>query len=118
MGTFKNIKDGWGNYIKACQDAAGLPEEVQKLADERSAICKDCPFLEKSGLFRFINRLVPGDTPGEPKRVIKSKFSVSPETAKALSKENVYEGYKCGKCGCAFPANVYAPDKKCPEGKW
>jgi len=26
--------------------------------------------------------------------------------------------YKCGKCGCAFPAMVYAPHKKCPIGKW
>ena len=27
-------------------------------------------------------------------------------------------GYRCSKCGCSFPANVYAPKKKCPIGKW
>ncbi|MBK23557.1 MAG: hypothetical protein CME70_06080 [Halobacteriovorax sp.] len=26
--------------------------------------------------------------------------------------------YRCGKCGCAFPAMVYAPRKKCPIDKW
>ena len=58
MGTLKNIKEGWSNYIKACQDAASVPEEVQKVAAERAEICRTCPFLEESGLFRFINRLI------------------------------------------------------------
>ena len=31
---------------------------------------------------------------------------------KAISK------YRCGKCGCAFPMMVYAPQKKCPINKW
>ena len=26
--------------------------------------------------------------------------------------------YRCGKCGCAFPMMVYAPQKKCPINKW
>ncbi len=25
---------------------------------------------------------------------------------------------KCGKCGCIFPAMIFAPGKKCPIGKW
>ena len=25
---------------------------------------------------------------------------------------------KCKKCGCRFPAMVFAPDKKCPIKKW
>lgn len=117
MGILKNIKDGWVNYIKACQNADSLSEEIKKLADERAEICRTCPFLEESGLFRFVNRLVPGAKPEDPKKVVKTRFRINPETAKAAPGE-IYKGYKCGKCGCAFPANVYAPDKKCPEGKW
>ena len=117
MGTIKNIKEGWSNYMQACKDAASLPEEVQKLADTRAEICKECPFLEKSGLFKFVNRLIPGAKPEDPKKMVKTKFKVTEETAKN-SVLNIYEGYKCGKCGCGFPANVYAPDKVCPEGKW
>jgi hypothetical protein len=26
--------------------------------------------------------------------------------------------FRCGKCGCAFPMMVYAPNKKCPINKW
>jgi hypothetical protein len=26
--------------------------------------------------------------------------------------------YKCGKCGCAFPALAYASNKECPIKKW
>ena len=25
---------------------------------------------------------------------------------------------KCKKCGCAFPAMIYAPKKRCPIRKW
>jgi hypothetical protein len=25
---------------------------------------------------------------------------------------------RCGKCGCAFPAMIFAPNKVCPIGKW
>ena len=25
---------------------------------------------------------------------------------------------RCRKCGCIFPAMVFAPGKKCPIGKW
>ncbi len=93
MGTIKNIKEGWSNYMQACQDAASLPEEVQKLADSRSAICKECPFLEKSGLFKFVNRLIPGAKPEDPKRMVKTKFKVSEDSAKKYVL-NIYEGYK------------------------
>ena len=26
--------------------------------------------------------------------------------------------YICCLCGCSFPAIVYAPKKRCPDGKW
>ena len=26
--------------------------------------------------------------------------------------------FKCAKCSCFFPAVVFAPDHKCPLGKW
>ena len=25
---------------------------------------------------------------------------------------------RCAKCGCGFPAMVWAPQKKCPDNKW
>lgn len=25
---------------------------------------------------------------------------------------------KCKKCGCSFPAMIFAPRKRCPIGKW
>ena len=25
---------------------------------------------------------------------------------------------KCDKCGCAFPAMIYAYGKRCPDGRW
>jgi len=25
---------------------------------------------------------------------------------------------RCKKCGCTFPAMIYAPKKRCPIGKW
>ena len=116
MGTLKNIKDGWSNYIKAVQESAELDPEIKELADKRAEICGGCDKLTESGLFRFVNRLVPGVTPADPKKMVKTRFSVSPETAAKAN--DVYKGYKCGECGCAFPANTYAPEKKCPLGKW
>jgi len=116
MGDLKNMKDGWSNYIKACRSAAQVPKELLELAEARAEVCKTCPLLEKSGLFKFVNRLIPGAKPGDPDKVVRTRFKVSEETAK--SAEELYEGYKCGECGCAFPANTFAPDKECPKGKW
>ena len=25
---------------------------------------------------------------------------------------------RCGKCGCAFPAMIFAYEKRCPDGRW
>jgi hypothetical protein len=116
MGTFKNIREGWGNYIKAVQASAELPPEIKELADKRAEICGECDKLEESGFFKFVNRLIPGERPEDPKKVVSTRFAVSAETASKTP--DVHKGYKCGECGCAFPANTYAPDKKCPLGKW
>jgi hypothetical protein len=26
--------------------------------------------------------------------------------------------HMCGKCGCAFPAMIFAYEKRCPDGQW
>lgn len=108
MGIFKNIVDGWSNYYKAIS-TNDLPEEVQELADSRSAICGECPELVPSGIWKIFNRVLPDG------RTIKQRQSAVAETDKD---QEVHRGYKCNQCGCAFPQNVYAPDKKCPLGKW
>ncbi len=108
MGVFKNIVDGWSNYYAAISEE-GLPDEVQALADTRAAICGECPELVASGIWKIFNRVLPDG------RSIKQRQSAIAETNKD---DKVHRGYKCGQCGCAFPQNVYAPEKKCPLGKW
>ena len=57
MSTLKNIKDGWGNYVKS-QSPEGLPEEIQRLAEGRASICAACPELKESELFRWVDRII------------------------------------------------------------
>jgi hypothetical protein len=51
-------------------------------------------------------------------RRVKEAYRAEEDIPESLKDENWERRYKCGKCGCAFPANVYAPGKKCPLGKW
>ena len=39
------------------------------------------------------------------------KHTVFPESVAPLR-------FRCAKCSCFFPAVVFAPDHKCPLGKW
>jgi len=110
MGTLKNIKDGWTNYIRANENYDNLPEDVRIMAEERAAICKTCPELKASGaMYQIIERLLPngGKT--------KMRQTFDPENK---NEGTVVKGYKCNACGCAFPANVMAPGKQCPKNKW
>ena len=109
MGLFKNIKDGWTNYIQAYHDYDKLKPEIKELAENRSTICKECPELTPSGFFTMVEQLMPG---GE-KKTLQRRFNPSVD-----DEDNKQQAYKCGKCGCAFPANVFAEGKKCPLGKW
>jgi len=109
MGLFKNIKDGWTNYITAYHDYDKLNPVIKDLAESRSEICKECPELVPSGFFTVVEQMMPD---GKSKK-LQRRFnpSVDDEDKKSTS-------YKCGKCGCGFPANVFAQEKKCPLGKW
>jgi hypothetical protein len=111
MGTLKNIKDGWMNFVRANENYDNLPENVRVMAEERAEICKVCPELTESGiLFQVVERLMPN---GSGTHKMRKKFD--PESGE---KGDVVKGYKCGVCGCAFPANVMAPGKDCPKDKW
>ena len=116
MGMLKNIKDGWGNFIKS-QSPEGVPEEVERLAEGRANICASCPELKESEFFRWVDRVV-NRQGSEMLRRVKEAYHTEKDIPESLKDENWERRYKCGKCGCAFPANVYAPDKKCPLGKW
>ena len=110
MGTFKDIKDGWGNYLKAHVNYDTVSEEIRELAEERASVCRECPLLQKSELLTVLERFMPGTN---QKRKIMETFN--PENP---NKGEVVQGYKCGACGCGFPALVFAPGKNCPENKW
>ena len=116
MGVIGDVVDGWGNYLKAVKWKDTLDPEIEKLATSRAKICGECPELKESGLFSFVERIIINKDTG--KEIHKrTKVHVDPVTAKKDSKD-IYRGYKCGHCGCGFPAIVYAPKKPCPLGKW
>lgn len=110
--TLVQIEDGWSNYLKALKPDKKLSVRVQRLAEERASICQTCPELVKSGFFTAFNQVVGLNSDGSDK--------VQKIVKKSSEKQNDdwKQGYKCGQCGCAFPANVYAETKKCPIGKW
>ena len=104
MGAFKNIKEGWTNYLKY-HFTGEAPPEIEELAKSRADICKICPSLVESTAFTVIKTLMPDG------KVFESL------TKDKLAGEKV-QGYKCAECGCGFPANVFAPNKNCPINKW
>ena len=117
-----DIKDGWLNYLKAAGPKGGDPE-VEEIALERAEVCKGCDSLKPSGLFRFINQLVEREDGSKVHRKIRHIIKPDSEDAQKfkegkLDPDDVVRGYACSECGCGFPANVYAPNKKCPLDKW
>jgi rubrerythrin len=116
MGILKNIKEGWTNYIKS-NTPEGVSPEVDRLAKGRANICASCPELVESELFRWVDRIV-SKNGSEMLQRVKESYRTEEDIPEALKDENFDRRYKCGKCGCAFPANVYSPGKKCPLGKW
>ena len=109
MGLLRNIKDGWSNYMQAFHDYDKLNPVIRDLAETRGDICKECPELVTSGFFTVVEQLLPT---GESKEV-QRKFNPSVDDS-----DKRKESYKCRKCGCGFPANVFAQGKNCPLGKW
>ena len=80
--SFKNIRDGWLNFIKSSINKSSLSPEFSKEVEKRSKICHTCPELKVA---RFTSTYIKG---------------------------------KCSRCGCVFPALIFAPKKSCPLGKW
>ena len=111
MGLLKNIKEGWMNYLQATVNFDALSPEITTEAKRRAQICKECPSLEPDRVFQLIERMIPGGGKTTD-RVVYNE-----ETHKDVPTDPI-RGYKCGECGCAFPANVLAPDKTCPLNKW
>jgi len=117
MSIFKNIKEGWSNYMKAFGDYHGekISPVVEKIARERAEICKECPELKESGFYKLVDKVVNRiDGTKDKKKVLHRAETPT------VADESMWDGrtYKCGQCGCQFPANVYSPGKSCPMGKW
>jgi hypothetical protein len=112
ISTLSQIEDGWSNYLEALKPDGKLSVRVQRLAEERAAICKKCPELSESGFFTAFNQVVGLNPDGSQKiqKIIKKSAD--------KKGDDWNKSFKCGECGCAFPANVFAEKKKCPIGKW
>ena len=106
MGIFKNIKDGWSNYITFFY-TDNLSNEILEIAGKRANICKVCPSLKKSKVMSVINTVMPD---GSNRKSIQE---LMPE-----SDGDKIQGYECKECGCGWPAMVFSPDKKCDINKW
>jgi len=91
---FRNIKDGWLNYVKFLTNNLAWEPGVRGMAEERAKICVECPELKTTD------------------KKVKSLKGPSLEEAKELPLG------QCLKCGCVFPMLVFAPGKKCPLKKW
>ncbi len=113
MSIFKDIKDGWSNYIEAMSPDGEIDPTIEALARARAGHCKDCPELVESGFFKVVNKVFNlGGGKTEKRKLILN--------GQDHSEKEDWDGksYKCGQCGCSFPQNVYAPQKTCPLGKW
>jgi hypothetical protein len=116
MGILKNIKDGWLNYFEAAKPHGNVDPKVEEVALERAAVCRECPSLVESGFFQFINKIVENNK-GERVHQ-KTRQMIHPSHTDKMKDPKTVRGFKCAECGCGFPQNVYAPDKKCPLDKW
>ena len=104
MGLFKNIKEGWGNYLTYFYTDK-LPPEIIEMAEKRAEICTPCPSLKKSKVMTAIETIMPDGR--KTKKLVNG----------GLVGEKV-QGYVCGECGCGWPAMLFSPDKKCKINKW
>ena len=107
MGMIKNIKEGWGNYLRFFYDSKTLDPKILEEGKRRAEICKDCPSLKESKVYSIIETVLPD---GDKKEHISDLLPNS-------NGEKI-RGYKCNECGCGFPAMVFSPGKKCKINKW
>jgi hypothetical protein len=106
MGLFKNIKEGWGNYLTYFYNN-DLSPDILDIAEKRANICKECTSLKESKVMSIITTVMPNG------HKHKSLAKFMPE-----SDSDKIQGYECSECGCGFPAMVFSPGKKCPLNKW
>lgn len=86
MSALAEIIEGWTNLTKL--QFGSVPEHLQKMGEERSAICIDCKAYNKGFC--------------DPKRSVQHK-----------TKNEMVTG-----CGCYLAAKVLCEKCKCPAGKW
>lgn len=80
-----NIATGWARHMKLISTT----EEVQKLSNERVAICGECPDAKESRVLEFFND----------------------------SAEHIDIIY-CTVCSCPCTQKSLVENEKCPKGKW
>lgn len=76
-----SILSGWKNFIDKS-------EVVEKIAEERAAICAACPDAKQGKLLTFVN-----------------------DSLKEI------QGHYCGVCNCPLSAKIRSNDI-CPKRKW
>lgn len=84
----ERIAEGW----KKALGVSDIPPALKILANDRVAICLDCPEAVESWLSTFIG--------GELKRDV------------------LGSGLGCNKCSCPLQAKAIVQDERCPLGKW
>jgi len=102
--TAAQIIKGWSIYAKGNKNP-----EIQAIADYRAKICTKCPELKSSQFWKFVTS-----------KIMRNGQIELNQIKREVGRNDDYDlaGYKCGKCGCAFPAALYVKDKECPLGKW
>ena len=102
--TASQIIQGWSIYAKGNKDP-----EVQAMADYRAEICTKCPELKASQFWKFVTS-----------KIVRNGNIELNQIKRQVDQGEEYDlaGYKCAKCGCAFPAALYTKQKECPLGKW
>ena len=71
----------------------------------------------KDGWYNLIKTALGGKVTQETIEVAQERYSVCLECPH-LKTIRGCRIRRCVKCGCGFPAVVWAPQKKCPIGKW
>ena len=70
----------------------------------------------KDGWINLIRSKIPNHLPDVVKEMAQERINICQDCMHL--KRSVKNRYICCLCGCSFPAIVYAPKKRCPDGKW
>ena len=75
----------------------------------------------KEGWLNYVKSVIAGQTLDKDlKREVDHRAKICQECPELRIYKFTPEAVrgKCKKCGCAYPALVFAPNKSCPIGKW